>query len=289
MWFTRDSFNFIPEGTVAKLHLSLDRGGWKDIEQILGHALPAPGIGLTVADLGSFTKGEMEIYFLENGETALAVRAKQKNLPNEKLEALGLVVTKIERQIFLLSRQELHTHEHKSTNPWPFQFPIGWTWPTGSLTWFDGKDAHIGAVFIKNGRVIIRTKKIQLANHAERIYLTGNKVLVQFSKENQAEVMKMYQEANAKKSVRIEKFLLPDGTTAQELLTEDSKTETFIHLSEKDEKIYLSNDQFLTDTPMDEVCQNQIVFSDLIDPLLGTFGKICITKGKMFDYVELIQ
>ena len=289
MWFTRDSFDFIPEGTAAKLHLSLDRGVWKNIEQILGHALPAPGIGLTVDDLRSFTKGEIEIYFLESGETALAVRAKQKNLPSEKLETLGLVVTKMERQIFLLSRQELKTHEYKSTNPWPFQFPIGWTWPMGSLTWFDGKNAHTGAVFVKNGQVIIRTSKPLLANRVENIYLAGNKAIIQFSNENQAEVMKMYQDANVQQSVRLKKFSLPDGTIAQELLAEETKTETFVHLAQKDGKTYLSNEQFPTNTPMDEVCRNQIALSDLINPLLGTFKKICISNGKMFGYVELIR
>ncbi len=102
-WFTRDSLaSFAPADTEVAIHLSPNRSSWPIL---LNKTQGVPLVSrraITLTELAPYIEREISIFVRKGGEQTIAYRGQMPNELRVKLESLGLVVDKPNRNTILI-------------------------------------------------------------------------------------------------------------------------------------------------------------------------------------------
>jgi hypothetical protein len=110
-----------PEGTVLALRFTPGRGGWDQVERTLGQIPLISNRPITTEGLRPFTQGEFALFVSADGTRSVAIHASKAALPRAELDALGIMVSEVHPNVFLLSDRPLATSGVKMK--WSFTLP----------------------------------------------------------------------------------------------------------------------------------------------------------------------
>ena len=92
-----------PEGTVLALRFTPGRSHWDRVEGVLGQIPLISNRPLTTEDIRPFTEGEFAEFVSKDGTRSLAIHSSKDRLPRPMLDSLGITVTQVHSNVFLLS------------------------------------------------------------------------------------------------------------------------------------------------------------------------------------------
>lgn len=143
---TRNVFaNFVPEGTVAMLHLTPTNKDWQKLGADIASLPLVPNRPLTLSHLSSASLTSLTVFFLEDGSRALGLElASPRLLPQDLLDSAGFVVANPKKNLILVSTSPL-TQQKKNRASWNF----GALFPhyLGSIRLFDEQGSFQGHIF----------------------------------------------------------------------------------------------------------------------------------------------
>lgn len=135
LWFNRDSLSsFAPKDTEFIVHLNPTKKIWVNLLNNFGTIPLISGNSLTFNDLLTINPKEITIFYLNNNETALAIRAQEQNIPKELLNSLEINVQKIGTNRWFLSRSFVPISTKSGLN-----YSFSFLWPT-----------NLGVVYLDN-------------------------------------------------------------------------------------------------------------------------------------------
>jgi len=108
LWFTRDLLSsYAPDETGVIIHLVPEKNHWDTLLRDFGHIPLISHRPFFLRDILPFTKGDLAIFLLKDGSTAVIIRTSESNIPVHKLEIYGISIQQLDRNIFLLSEHPL--------------------------------------------------------------------------------------------------------------------------------------------------------------------------------------
>ncbi len=116
-WFTRDTvFLAAPIGTVAEIRFTPKKADWEILSSYFGDTPLISGRPLTIKNIQPITDGEFAVFIAEDGTTSLGIRSK--DIPEDTLDSLGIVVQSPVKTVYLLSDRILPLQTHPKPYGW---------------------------------------------------------------------------------------------------------------------------------------------------------------------------
>lgn len=156
IWYSRDTTSAAaPEGSVAVLHLNVDRISWGSAKRVLHNIPLISNRPLTIDDIEPFTYGELSIFVDADGTRSVAIRSSKRNLPTPLFDSLGILAQDMGRGVYLLSDRPLARMDWKPPHVWFGSLHSPLSAHIGSIH-FLGDNPVSGAVYASENEFAIR-------------------------------------------------------------------------------------------------------------------------------------
>lgn len=163
VWYGRDTTSAAaPEGTVAAVHLSLDRFSWNHAKRALHNVPLISNRPITVEDLATFAHGEISLFVDGEGTRSVAVRSSKQDLPTHTFDSLGILAQDMGGGVYLLSDRPLARMDWNPPHVWFGSIHTPLSAHIGSIHIL-GDNPVNGALYASKNEIAVRLPRQHLA------------------------------------------------------------------------------------------------------------------------------